>query len=72
MQSLDDFLVEDKAKGDYRLNRAAFTDPELFELELPPHDASVAIAAPHATTVNAASRDFMAALLVPSKGHNAE
>jgi benzoate/toluate 1,2-dioxygenase alpha subunit len=34
MQTLDDFLVEDKAKGDYRLNRAAFTDPELFELEM--------------------------------------
>jgi benzoate/toluate 1,2-dioxygenase alpha subunit len=34
MSTLDEFLIEDKDKGDYRLNRAAFTDPELFELEM--------------------------------------
>ena len=32
--SLDDFLVEDHEKGDYRLHRRAFTDPALFELEM--------------------------------------
>ncbi|MGS0757368.1 Rieske 2Fe-2S domain-containing protein, partial [Roseateles sp. GG27B] len=31
---LDGMLVEDKAQHIYRLNRAAFTDPELFELEV--------------------------------------
>ncbi len=34
MLSVDDFLVEDHEKGDYRLHRAAFTDPALFELEM--------------------------------------
>jgi hypothetical protein len=36
---------------------------ELVELELPPHDTSVAIAVPQTTTVNAASIDFMSPLL---------
>lgn len=31
---IDDFLVEDKARGDYRLHRSAFTDEMLFELEM--------------------------------------
>ncbi|KAI3607322.1 Benzoate 1,2-dioxygenase alpha subunit [Cupriavidus necator H850] len=31
---LDAFLVEDKASGDYRLHRQAFTDEDLFELEM--------------------------------------
>lgn len=31
---LDGMLVEDKARHIYRLKRAAFTDPELFELEV--------------------------------------
>jgi benzoate/toluate 1,2-dioxygenase alpha subunit len=31
---LDDFLIEDKARGDYRLHRRAFTDAQLFELEM--------------------------------------
>jgi hypothetical protein len=43
---------------------------ELFELEPPPHDTRVAIAAPHATTPNTSSRDFMKALLVLSKGRS--
>lgn len=34
VESLDRFLVEDKATGDYRLHRAAFTDEALFELEM--------------------------------------
>jgi hypothetical protein len=34
--------------------------PELFELEPPPpHDTSVAIAAPHATKPNTTNSDFM-------------
>jgi hypothetical protein len=45
----------------------ALLEPEL-EPELPPHDTSVAMAAPHATTPHTASRDFMTALLVQSKG----
>jgi len=45
----------------------ALLEPGL-EPELPPHDTSVAMAAPHATTPNTASRDFMTALLVQSKG----
>jgi hypothetical protein len=37
----------------------------LFELEPPPpHDKSVAIAAPHATKPSTSSSDFMTALLV--------
>lgn len=32
--SIDGLLIEDEAKGDYRLHRSAFTDPELFELEM--------------------------------------
>lgn len=32
--SLERFLVEDKATGDYRLHRAAFTDEALFDLEM--------------------------------------
>ncbi|HEX7912433.1 MAG TPA: benzoate 1,2-dioxygenase large subunit [Paraburkholderia sp.] len=31
---IDDFLVEDEERGDYRLHRSAFTDPALFELEM--------------------------------------
>jgi benzoate/toluate 1,2-dioxygenase alpha subunit len=31
---LDDYLVEDHAKGDFRLHRSAFTDEALFELEM--------------------------------------
>ncbi|MET0321156.1 MAG: benzoate 1,2-dioxygenase large subunit [Duganella sp.] len=34
LSSLDGFLVEDAARGDYRLHRSAFTDPALFELEM--------------------------------------
>jgi benzoate/toluate 1,2-dioxygenase alpha subunit len=34
LKSLDEFLVEDKEKGDYRLHRSAFTDKDLFELEM--------------------------------------
>ena len=33
-KNLDNYLVEDHEKGDYRLHRSAFTDPELFELEM--------------------------------------
>jgi hypothetical protein len=43
---------------------------ELFELEPPPHDTRVAMAAPHATTPNTLSRDFMTILLALSKGRN--
>ena len=31
---LDDFLIENHETGDYRLHRSAFTDEELFELEM--------------------------------------
>src|SRR5215217_8258298 len=31
---IEGLLVEDEAKGDYRLHRSAFTDPQLFELEM--------------------------------------
>ncbi len=31
---IDDFLIEDAERGDYRLHRSAFTDPALFELEM--------------------------------------
>ncbi|WP_019448956.1 benzoate 1,2-dioxygenase large subunit [Cupriavidus sp. BIS7] len=34
LKDLDQFLVEDKTTGDYRLNRSAFTDETLFELEM--------------------------------------
>ena len=34
LKSLDEFLIEDKEKGDYRLHRSAFTDKDLFELEM--------------------------------------
>jgi hypothetical protein len=37
----------------------------LFELELPPHDTSVASVAAHAVMPNTSTRDFMAVLLVP-------
>jgi benzoate/toluate 1,2-dioxygenase alpha subunit len=33
-RTLNDFLIEDHAKGDYRLHRSAFTDQRLFELEM--------------------------------------
>jgi benzoate/toluate 1,2-dioxygenase alpha subunit len=33
-KGLDDYLVEDHAKGDFRLHRSAFTDEALFELEM--------------------------------------
>ncbi len=32
--NVDDLLVEDKQRGDYRLHRSAFTDEALFELEM--------------------------------------
>jgi len=32
--NLDQFLIEDHEKGDYRLHRSAFTDEALFELEM--------------------------------------
>ena len=32
--NLDGLLIEDEASGDYRLNRRAFTDEKLFELEM--------------------------------------
>jgi benzoate/toluate 1,2-dioxygenase alpha subunit len=34
LANLDQFLVEDKTTGDYRLHRSAFTDEALFELEM--------------------------------------
>lgn len=34
LKNLDDFLIEDKASGDYRLHRSAFTDEALFDLEM--------------------------------------
>jgi benzoate/toluate 1,2-dioxygenase alpha subunit len=33
-RSIDEYLVEDRERGDYRLHRSAFTDPALFELEM--------------------------------------
>jgi benzoate/toluate 1,2-dioxygenase alpha subunit len=34
LKNIDDFLVEDKERGDYRLHRSAFTDEALFALEM--------------------------------------
>ncbi|MEI8077864.1 MAG: benzoate 1,2-dioxygenase large subunit [Betaproteobacteria bacterium] len=34
LKSLDEFLIEDRQKGDYRLHRSAFTDKDLFDLEM--------------------------------------
>src|SRR6516225_3175696 len=34
LKHIDDYLVEDEARGDYRLHRSAFTDEALFELEM--------------------------------------
>ena len=34
LRNLDDYMIEDKERGDYRLHRSAFTDPALFELEM--------------------------------------
>jgi hypothetical protein len=34
LNSIDDFLVEDEERGDYRVHRSAFTDERLFELEM--------------------------------------
>jgi benzoate/toluate 1,2-dioxygenase alpha subunit len=34
LKHIDDFLVEDRERGDYRLHRSAFTDERLFELEM--------------------------------------
>ncbi|MEX3931585.1 benzoate 1,2-dioxygenase large subunit [Paraburkholderia phymatum] len=34
LKHIDDYLVEDPARGDYRLHRSAFTDEALFELEM--------------------------------------
>lgn len=34
LKKLDDFLIENKENGDYRLHRSAFTDEALFELEM--------------------------------------
>ncbi|MGA7814930.1 MAG: benzoate 1,2-dioxygenase large subunit, partial [Caballeronia sp.] len=34
LRHIDDYLVEDPARGDYRLHRSAFTDEALFELEM--------------------------------------
>ena len=34
LKSIDEFLIEDKEKGDYRLDRSAFTDKDLFDLEM--------------------------------------
>ncbi|KAF3997620.1 benzoate 1,2-dioxygenase large subunit [Glaciimonas immobilis] len=34
LKNLDEYLIEDEAKGDYRLHRSAFTDDALFELEM--------------------------------------
>lgn len=33
-RNINDLLIEDKAQGDYRLHRSAFTDQQLFELEM--------------------------------------
>jgi len=33
-RTIDDFLVENSQTGDYRLHRSAFTDEDLFELEM--------------------------------------
>ncbi|WP_274570956.1 benzoate 1,2-dioxygenase large subunit [Neisseria leonii] len=34
LRKLDDLLIEDHANGDFRIHRSAFTDEELFELEM--------------------------------------
>jgi benzoate/toluate 1,2-dioxygenase alpha subunit len=34
LKNLDDFLIENKESGDYRLHRSAFTDEALFDLEM--------------------------------------
>ena len=34
LKSIDEFLVDDKEQGDCRLHRSAFTDKDLFELEV--------------------------------------
>ncbi len=34
LKNIDQFLIEDKEQGDYRLHRSAFTDEHLFELEM--------------------------------------
>ena len=34
LKNLNEYLIEDKDKGDYRLHRSAFTDDALFELEM--------------------------------------
>lgn len=34
LKNIDDYLVEDKEQGDYRLHRSAFTDEALFALEM--------------------------------------
>jgi benzoate/toluate 1,2-dioxygenase subunit alpha len=34
LKKLDDFLIENKESGDYRLHRSAFTDEALFDLEM--------------------------------------
>ena len=33
-RNIDDMLIENKETGDHRVHRSAFTDPELFELEM--------------------------------------
>lgn len=32
--NIDNLLIEDKEKGDYRVHRSIFTNQELFELEM--------------------------------------
>src|ERR1700752_932866 len=34
LKGIDDYLIEDRTRGDYRLHRSAFTDERLFELEM--------------------------------------
>ena len=34
LKGIDDYLIEDRTRGDYRLHRSAFTDEALFELEM--------------------------------------
>ncbi len=34
IKNIDDLLIENKEAGDYRLHRSAFTDEDLFELEM--------------------------------------
>lgn len=34
LKSIDEFLIEDEEKGDFRVHRSAFTDERLFELEM--------------------------------------